>query len=36
MKRRSVVRVVTVVVVAVALWLGGRVLWGILLTMHGR
>jgi len=36
MKKRSLVSVGVVLVVAVALWVGGRMLWGMVLAMHGR
>jgi hypothetical protein len=34
--KRSAIAVVAVVVVAVALWLGGHALWNIVLALHGR
>jgi hypothetical protein len=36
MKRRSIATAVTVIVVAVVLWLGGHALWNAVLVMHGR
>jgi hypothetical protein len=36
MKKRSIAVLVTVVAVAAALWFGGRMLWNIVLAMHGR
>lgn len=35
MRKRSLIRVAVVLVVAVALWMGGRMLWGLVLAMHG-
>ena len=34
--KRSTIALVVVVVVAVALWLGGQALWNVILVMHGR
>jgi hypothetical protein len=36
MNRRSIVAIIVVVVVAVAMWLGGHALWNTILAMHGR
>jgi hypothetical protein len=36
MQKRSLVRLAVVMAVAVGLWLGGRMLWGMVLAMHGR
>ena len=36
MKKRSILTIVAVVVVAAAFWLGGQALWSMLLAMHGR
>lgn len=34
--KRSISVIITVILVAVVVWLGGRVLWNALLAMHGR
>jgi hypothetical protein len=36
MRKRSVVAIVTVIVVAAVIWLGGHALWDAILAMHGR
>lgn len=36
MKKRSILMIAAVVVVAVVFWLGGQALWNMLLAMHGR
>jgi hypothetical protein len=35
MQKRSLARLAIVVAVAVGLWLGGRLLWAMVLSMHG-
>jgi len=35
MQKRSLVRLVVVLVVAAGVWFGGRMLWGMVLAMHG-
>jgi hypothetical protein len=36
MKKRSIAALVTVAAVAAAMWFGGRILWNIVLALHGR
>lgn len=36
MSKRAIGILVLVIVVSAALWLGGRVIWNVLLAMHGR
>jgi hypothetical protein len=35
-RKRNIIAIVTVVVVAAVLWLGGHALWDVVLAMHGR
>jgi hypothetical protein len=35
-RKRSTFAIVAVVVIAVAMWVGGRLLWHALLAMHGQ
>jgi uncharacterized membrane protein len=35
-RKRSIIAIVTVVVVAAVMWLGGHALWDVILAMHGR
>jgi uncharacterized membrane protein len=36
MRKRSIVAIVTVIVVAAVIWLGGHALWDVIVAMHSR